>query len=445
MESEFVVIVSTVVLFGLLLFEVPVALSLLGAGGLGVYLLGGMRPLDGAFGAAPFTSTNSISMAVIPLFILMGALAVHGRIAEQVFSVARHHLRNLPGGIGLATIAGCAGFAAVSGSSVATAATFARMSISQMTDSGYPKHLAAGIVATSGTLGVLIPPSVLLVFYGILSGESIGKLLIAGIIPGLISAAAIAAYVFLAARSIDGRNRARKIQSPDEGLTDISKDPLPYRGLGRVIILFLIVVGGIYTGVFTSSEAAGIGALAACFFMVIELRHEGRSVVLAKSSAAVREAVSTSAMIFLIVIGASVFSFMLVLSGLPEAFISWATDLAVPAWLIVGCILLICIPLGMALDSFSIMAIMVPLTYPVVTGLGYDGIWYGILIVKMCELGLITPPVGVNAFVVAGAADDVPVEVVFRGIVPFAFVDLVVIALLFALPVIALWLPARMI
>lgn len=445
MAPELVVAIAIAILLLLLILELPIALALAGSGGAGIFLLAGPRAFNGALGAAPFTATSSYSLAVIPLFILMGALAVHGRIAEHVFSVGRYHLRRLPGGLGVATVVGCAGFAAVTGSSVATAATFARMSVGEMINNGYSKQFAAGIVASAGTLGVLIPPSVLLVFYGLLTGEGIGDLLIAGVIPGLLSAFVMAAYVV-------GNARFRGIAKGDTELsgevrrttlTGKGRSVLPYRGVWRVLTLFVVIMGGIYTGIFTSNEAAGIGAMIALLVLIFEHRKEGPQYMMSRVFEALRETGSTSAMIFMIMIGSSIFSYMLVLSGLPEDFVGWITHLNIPAWLIVAAILVFCIPLGMALDSISIMAITVPLTYPVIVSLGYDGIWYGILMVKMCELGLITPPVGANCFVVSGVA-KVPLEEVFRGILPFVVLDLVLVTILFLVPELSLWLPAMM-
>ena len=447
MTPELIVLCAVVVLFVLLALEVPVALSLGISGVFGIYLISGERAVLGALGGTPFSSTNSYSLAVIPLFILMGSLAVHGRIAEHVFAIARHHLKSMPGGLGVATIAGCASFAAVTGSSIATAAIFAKMSVGQMIRNGYPPQLAAGLVAAAGTLGALIPPSVLLVFFGIVAGESIGKLLIAGIIPGLLGAVIYAVYIMFAARNIrvPDEKLAEELQ---QSLADTRRrrgKGLPYRGLVRIGILFLAVVGGIYTGSFTSNEAAGVGAIFALAILVWERRSDGLGSILTCVKDALSEAASTTGMIFLIVVGAGIFSYMLVLSGMPQVLTAWITALDVAPWVIVAAILILCVPLGMALDSFSIMGIVVPLTYPIVTGLGFDGIWYGVLIVKMCELGLITPPVGVGAFVVAGAAKEVPIEQVFRGIVPFVFLELLTVALIFAFPAIALWLPQQMV
>jgi C4-dicarboxylate transporter DctM subunit len=447
MTPELIILMSVLALLALLALELPIALALASSGTLGIYLLSGTRAMNGALGGLPFSSTNSYSLAVIPLFIFMGAIAVHGRIAEQVFSVARYHLRKLPGGLGVATVAGCAGFAAVTGSSIATAAIFARMSVGEMVKHGYSKSFASGIVAAAGTLGALIPPSVLLVFYGIISGESIGKLLIAGIIPGVLGAVIYAAYVTFTARKFDRPSDA-DLASTLEWITTRNgkKRPvLPYRGIVRVVALFVIVVGGIYSGFVTSNEAAGLGALISLIFLVLELRKEGPTVIWNCVKSGLHEAATTTGMIFFIIVGASIFSYMLVLSGLPQQFTAWATTLPVPSWVIIALILAFCIPLGMALDSFSIMAIVVPLSYPIVVGLGFDGVWYGVLIVKMCELGLITPPVGVGAFVVAGATKDIPLETVFRGIVPFIFLELLVVLLVFVMPSLATWLPNLMV
>lgn len=449
MSPEIIVLLAVILLILLLSFEVPVALALGLSGATGIYLLDGFRAMQSTLAAVPYSATSQYSLVVIPMFILMGTLAVHGRIAEQVFAVAQHHLRRLPGGLGLATVSACAGFAAVTGSSVATAATFGRLSVDEMCKHGYSPSFAAGIVASAGTLGALIPPSILLVFYGILTGESIGVLLIAGIIPGILSAVIYGAYVIYKGRKIvpamtdaPSINSKSEDQNPKNQLERKRTRP-PYRGVVRVAILFTVVVGGIYTGTFTASESASIAAMLAAGMLCLELRREGAGVIWQRVRSALTECASTSSMVFLILVGAGIFSYMLVSAGIPAQFTAWATELPVPPWAIVALILILLIPLGMALDSFSIMAITVPLAYPVVTGLGFDGIWFGILVVKMAELGLITPPVGVNAYIVAGSAKGVSAETVFRGIAPFTVLDAFTVVMIFLIPAIVTWLPSQ--
>jgi C4-dicarboxylate transporter DctM subunit len=435
MSDPIAVLIAVALLLVLLLLRVPIAFALAGAGVLGITLVGGWASAFASLGGTPFTATASYSLVVIPMFILLGSLATQARIAEQVFAVAQRHLGRIPGGLGVATVAACAGFAAISGSSVATAATFGKLSIGEMRKHGYPGAFAAGVVATAGTLGAMIPPSILLVMYAILTGESVAVMLAAGIIPGIVQALAIIAYVMWRGRSIKPPTRA------DGAADTTSGQRPPYRGLLRLGLIFVIVVSGVYTGIFTVSESAAIAAIFAGLMLLVERRDEGIKGALKRMYDGLRDTASTSSMILLILVGSGLFSYFLVLAGVPTAFADWAAELPVPPVMVVVALLLTLIPLGMFLDSFSILAITVPLIYPVVTDLGFDGVWLGVLIVILCEIGLITPPVGVNAYVVAGASHGISVEQVFKGIVPFVVLMIGYATIIFLVPSLSTWLP----
>lgn len=439
MNPDLVVMLAVMLFIVLIAIEMPVAWALAFSGACGIVVLASTGVARGFLGGIPYTSTAVFSLTVIPMFILMGTLALHGRIAEQLFEIADRGVGRVPGGIGIATVAACAGFAAVTGSSLATAATVGRIAVQQMIDHRYNRSFAVGIVAAAGTLGAMIPPSVLLVIYGILTGEPIAALLIAGIIPGAVSALLYAVYIYVRAPKLIDADRGAGEALDERG----ARTPLPWRGLVRTGMLFVVVVGGIYSGVFTATESGALGALLALVLMVYELRKEGGSEIGRRLSLALREAASITSMSFAILVGAGVFTAFLVLAGVPRRLTSWILDTGLPPTAIIVLLLLIMIPFGMALDPLSIMVITVPLAYPVVSALGFDGIWFGILVIKMIELGLITPPVGVNVYVVTGSVKGVTAEEGFRGVLPFGAVDLLTVAIFFLLPGLVLWLPRQ--
>ena len=435
------VLIAVVALLVLLAIEMPVALALAASGALGLVILHNAGFAGAVLGGAPFSSLFSFSLTIVPMFILIGIFAVHGKIAEQVFAISSHVFRRLPGGLGSATVMACAGFAAVSGSSVATTATMARLGIDQMIRYGYPPSFAAGIVAASGTLGVMIPPSIILVLYSIMTGESTGKMLAAGIVPGVLSAASYIIYIIAVGRRLPVSAGAPSTPGKEAPPRDETLRSLPWRGLVRVVFIFAIIMGGIYSGFFTPTESGALGAVAALLMMLLELRRERPAVRWRAFSAALKESAQTTSMVFAIVIGSAIFSNFLISSGAPRDLTNWLVHLDAPPAVIVLLLLLVMIPLGMALEGISILVITMPLMYPIVTELGYDGVWFGIMATKMIELGLITPPVGITCFVVAGNSRSVTVEQAFAGIWPFVVLDLAALAFFFAFPEVVLWLP----
>lgn len=428
--------------FGLLLVcEVPIGYCLGLSGALGVVLNRGFEVGSATLAGAAFESVASYSLTIVPMYILVGMFALYGRIAEHVFVVADRILGTVRGGLGIATVAACAGFAAVTGSSVATAATVGRLSINEMRKRGYPGGVAAGIVASGGTLGILIPPSIILALYGVLTGESIEFLLTAGIVPGLISAAVFSGYIFLRNPARAGSQPPTAAEQPDTTSPRAPLRRLPWRGLFRIAALFAIVMGGVYSGWFTVTESGALGAFFALGMMAVELRREGLARLTKGIRDALKETAATTSMSFFLLIGSSVFTFFLVSAGIPTAFTRWVVDLDVPPKLIVLLLLVAMIPLGMALDSLSILIIVVPLAHPIIDAMGFHGVWFAILFVKMIELGQITPPVGINVFIASGVSGVQP-EQVFKGIVPFAFLDMLIMLLLFVFPDLVLWFPS---
>ena len=450
MDTPTIVLIALSVLFALIVMRIPIALALLAAGLAGLLLL---RDLDYALATAAHVAYDTPAryvLIVIPMFIAMGIFAKHGTFAQDAFALAERLLRKLRGGLAMATVMTCAGFAAVSGSSVATVASIGPLAIREMRRHNYSVTLAAGVVGASGTLGVLIPPSVVLVLYGIVSGESIGALLIAGIVPGIVSAVMYFAAIYSwglrrpAMMGVDAGTTAGNEGAAGEadGPGDVPRPRLGAAAytLSRVVILMMVVVGGIYTGIVTATEAAGLGAIVALIFFLIDAVR-ARAGLWTPFRQATLESVSLTSMAFALLVGAAVFTFFLVLAGVPKMLTDWVIALPIPDAVIVVIILLAFIPLGMFLDPISMLLIAVPLVHPVVTAMGYDGIWFAILVVKMIEIGLITPPFGMNAFVVAGASRYVTVEQSFAGILRFLPVDLLTILLLFLFPPLVLWLP----
>ncbi len=456
------VVLVVVIMLVMLALRMPVAFALGLSGALGLFALRGDAFATRTLGSAPFAETATFSLTIIPMFILMGMFAVKARVAEQVYKVAAHAFRHFPGGLGVATVMACAGFAAVSGSSIGTAATMSRLSVGEMQRHGYRTSMATATVAVAGTLGVLIPPSVILVLYAIMTRESVAKVLAAGIIPGILSACAYALYIIIASRSDRSKVRAKQL---DRALVQASGAPagalvqaaeprsetvnppdtrwrdLPMRGVVRVGILFFIVLGGMYSGIFTPTESAAIGALAAGIMLVAEMYKEGWKATSRAIVEALKETAGTTSMVFAIIVGSAILSVFFVAARVPHMLTEAVISAGWNPHVTMGLLLLALIPLGMALESISILVITVPLLYPVATELGFDGIWLAILIVKLIEIGMVTPPVGINCFVVAGAS-GVRVTEIFKGVLPFVIVELILVVILFFVPQLSLWLPS---
>lgn len=447
-----VIAIVLLLMLVLLLLRVPVAVSLGLSGALGLVALRGINHTTLELGAVPFSETATFSLTIIPMFILMGMFAVRANVAAYVFKIADRILGRLPGGLGIATVAASAGFSAVSGSSISTAATMARLSVKEMRAAGYPASMATALVAVAGTLGSMIPPSTFLVLYAILAQVSVAEMLAAGIIPGILSAIAYSLWIMFSGwrmRRQDTVVDADNVQDALHQATEINAKKLettplgqlPWRGLVYIVILFAIVLGGMYSGIFTATESAAFGAIAAVIILLFELRKEGTKGIWDGITTALQNTASTTAMVFFIVIGSGLLSSFFIAARVPnmitEAVLSW--NIAPQLAMLI--LLLSLIPLGMVLESLSLLMISVPLLLPVALEFGFDPIWLGILLVKLIEIGMVTPPVGINAFVVAGTT-GIRSETVFKGIMPFFLIDLVLIAIFFLLPDLILYLPS---
>jgi tripartite ATP-independent transporter DctM subunit len=428
------------VLMFLIAAEVPVAFALGIAGLTGIVRMEGVSSALNSLAAIPYNTSSSYTLTVVPMFILMGLLVSHAGMIDGIFNIAQRLTRRIPGGLGVATVLAATFFGGISGSSVADAATIGRVSIDEMCKRGYDKPFAAALVAAAGTVDILIPPSVALVMYGIVSGASIGALLLAGIIPGLLTAAVYILLIVAISGRYERRQRAVRLAPHPSAIIE-GKDVF---GVIGGAILFAVVVGGIYSGAVTATEAGALGtfaALAMSILFVLAWNRTGKWPVWELIRASFGETGALTAMIFALIVGATIFSHFLVLTGLPDELSTWVVDLGLPPALVVIALLLILLPLGMLIDGLSLLLILAPLFHPIVTELGYDGIWFGILFIKCIEIGLLTPPVGLNVFVVAGLFKDLRVEDVFRRITPFIAAELVVTAILFSFPSIITALP----
>lgn len=475
MTPEIAVLIVGLVFAVLVVCETPIAMALAASGGLGILLLRDAPQVTAAFADVSYGSVASYGLVVIPMYVLLGIFALRGHLADRVYRIGSRVFGRFRGGLGIATVGACAGFAAVTGSSVATAATIGRVSVHEMRAQGYRAPFATGIVASAATLGILIPPSTILVIYGITARESIQRLLMAGIVPGVISAVVLAVFIAWRARqNVDDVRASLEKELELVGAAPAPQATVPVgssRGSGAlpggdtavpggdastedwpvqlraviwITLIFLCVMGGIYGGFFTVTESGAIGALLALVMLVCENLRMGARGIAGQIGRALVESASVTSMMFAIVIGASVLSLFLVMTRIPIRLSDWVAGLPLPNTLMLIVICAIVILLGMVLESMSIVLITVPLLYPLVTGLGYDGVWFGILLVKLIEIGLLTPPVGLNVYVISGAS-GVSVEKAFRGVMPFVLVDLCLVALFIALPGIVLWLPNTLI
>jgi len=385
----------------------------------------------GIAGTIPHSKAVTYALSVLPMFILIGFLAFHAGITKALFEAAKRWFGRLPGGMAVGTVFATAGFAAVSGASTATAAVFSRVAIPEMLKEGYDKRLSAGVVAAGGTLATLIPPSAILVIYAIIVEESVGKLLLAGFLPGVVSAIIYAAIIVVAVMIKPERAPPSRVYPWKERVTSL---PGTFPIFGVIFIIF----GSMYFGWATPTEAGALGA-----FVVFIL-----AMIRGMPSSALKEAlIETSkltVMIFTIIWGVLIYVRFLGFAGLPQAFASWIDSLPYSPLTILICILLVYAILGMFMDAIGMLMLTLPVVHPAIVVLGYDTIWFGIIVVKMVELCLITPPIGLNCFVVSGVVPEIKVQDVFRGCFPFFVADVLTVAVLIAFPQIVLIVPNMM-
>jgi len=418
----------TAALLALIALRVPMAVAMIAAAAGGIVVIQGWDAALFQIGATPFSVTE-YGLSVVPLFILMAEFASRSGLARELYAAAAAFVGHLRGGLAIATLMGCAGFATISGSSLATAATIGGVALKEMDRFGYDPRLAAGAVASGGTIGILIPPSILLVIYGVMTEQSIGKLFAAGFLPGLMLTALFIVTVLI-------WTSLRPGAAPRSARQPSAARFLALREVWAVVLIFAVVIGGIYGGLFAPTEAAGIGAAGTLVVALLRRRMTWRIFVDSLMAAAV-----TSSMVFLIVIGSSVFSSFLTVTGMTTALKDVVTSSGVSPLAVLLIILAVYLLLGCFMESLGMVLLTVPVFYPIVVQLGFDPIWFGILLVMVVELGLVTPPVGLNVYVVRGVAPHIALGQIFVGVAPFLLAFLVGIALLIIWPKIALWLP----
>ncbi|MFL6930576.1 MAG: TRAP transporter large permease [Xanthobacteraceae bacterium] len=432
MSSDVVAILGFVVLFVLMLLRVPVgmAMGLVGVSGF-AYLVGGGPALKNV-GHTTMRTVTDYNFAVIPLFLLMGSFASTSGMSRELFRAANAFLGHFKGGLGIATIAACAGFAAISGSSVATAATFSTVAYPEMRRHGYPDSFATGVIAAGGTLGIMIPPSTVLAVYGLITEQDIGKLFIAGIVPGLL---AVSMYILTI--NIIGWTRAGFLPTGERATWKERVAAL--RDIWAVLLLFVFIIGGLYGGVFTATEAAGMGAGGAFVIGLLRRRLSVDGIL-----RSLLETTRTTAAIFTILIGALLFGYFLTVTQVPQKATEFLVGLGLGRYGVLAIIMLMYLVLGCLMDALAMIILTVPIIFPVIKELGFDSIWFGVIIVMTVELGLIHPPVGMNIFVIKSVIEDMKISTIFYGVLPFIVTDLIRLVILIAFPILATWLPARM-
>jgi len=432
MSGEAIGLVGIIALFVLLMLRVPVAFAMFLVGFLGIWALNGWNAAMGLLSSETFTLASSPELVVVPLFILMGNVASATGMSRQLFNAAYAIVGHVRGGLASATVIGCGGFAALSGSSVASALTMGRVSLSEMERFKYDERLATGVVAAGGTLGILIPPSTGFVIFAILTEQSIGRLFLAGVLPGLLLLSAfVLAVTFLC--------WLRPGYGPPGPRTSTTEKLRALGGALPILAVIVVTIGGIYGGVFSPVEAAGVGAGFVIFYGTVT-----RQLSLSAFWQAARNSVVTTATVMLILIAAHMINPFLALSHIPsyvgEALV--ALDMPVLGTLLL--ILLMYLVLGCFLEGFAMLVLTLPIFFPVVLSLGIDPIWFGVLVVLTLEMGLVSPPVGINVFIVKSVAPKVSLANIFRGVFPFWIAMLVTLMILVAFPQVSLFLPNTM-
>lgn len=420
------------VLFILLALRMQIGFAMAAVGFVGFLILGNFESALGILGLEPFQTSAHYTLSVIPLFMLMGQFATHSRLGSDIYDTVYKWLGFLPGGLAMATIGACALFAAISGSSLATVAMFGMIALPEMEKLNYSKRLATGCISAGGTLGILIPPSSVLILYAILTEQSVGRLFIAGIIPGILLSVMFMGTIYVMAKIRPDMGRPGPRFTLKEKIGSM-------KNTWAIFLLFFLVIGGLYTGWFTPTEAAGAGAFGAFMITLLKGRLTWKTL-----TASLRDAAASTAMIFGILIGAMVFQYFMTLSQIPTTLASWIVDAGFSKYMVMACIIFGFIVLGCFMEGLSIMVLAVPIVFPIVTGLGFDPIWFGIIITLTMEMSLITPPVGVNVFVLSGVAKEIPMSTMFKGILPFWAAMFICILILLIFPGIVTYLPDTM-
>ena len=430
MSPETAGIAGILILLLFFLLRMPVAFAMAFAGLLGFAYLGGLESALTLLAQDIFETLSSYPLSVIPLFILMGSFAFASGISQRLYKTSYTWVGQMRGGLTMATVLACAGFAAICGSTAATAATMGRIALPEMKKYGYDDVLATGTVAAAGTLGILIPPSTVLIVYGILTEESIGKLFVAGILPGaILSLFFVVTVILLCLRKPD--------IGPPGPATTWKEKVRAITGIIEAILLFILTIGGLFLGWFSPTQAGAIGASGALLIGVIRGRLKLKIAI-----EAAKDGLRTACMVLFIITGATIFGHFMAISNIPFVLAEWVGNLPLPPMAIMGVMVFIYFIGGFFMDSMALIVVTIPIFFPIVLKLGLDPIWFGVMIVLVGEMGVITPPVGVNVFVIKGIAPDIPLHHIFRGILPFLVALIVLTILLMIFPHIATFLPS---
>lgn len=422
-------LIGCVLLFILLFSSMPVGFAMLVSGLVGFALIVTPQAATSMITAELFDTFSSYNLTVIPLFVLMGQVAFHAGISTRLFKTAYTWIGHLPGGLAMATVGACAGFGAISGSGPATAATMASVALPEMRRYHYSDELASGAVASGGSLGMLIPPSVVFIVYALMTEQSIGALFLAGVVPGIVISILFCISIFI--RCV--RNPELGPAGPKASWKERIKS---LNGVLETLVLFIFVMGGMFLGLFTPIEAAAVGAGGSLLIALVK-----RSLSFTLLHRILLETVRTSGMIFFIVAAAVVFGRFLAVSQIPFFLANWFVSLPLPGFMIMALIIIFFLFMGCFIDSLALVLLTVPIFYPVILELGYNPIWFGVLIVVITQMGVITPPVGVNIYVVSGIERNIPLQTIFKGAMPFLYMLILFAALLMLFPDIALFLP----
>ena len=432
MDRDLVALLGFVGMFALMAIRVPIGIAMGAAGVLGFAALSGWKAGFNLLANVPLSVVTDYNLSVIPMFILMGAFASRGGMSRELFAAGRAWLGHLRGGLAMASVAACGGFAAINGSSVATAATMAQVALPEMRRAGYHPGLSAGLIAAGGTLGIMIPPSVIFVLYGIMTETDIKKLFAAGVLPGLMAIG----FYFLVVQLI---SRMRPDALPRGELHSWSERWASLRGLWAVVLLFVFVLGGIYGGLFTVEEGAGVGAVGTLLIGIAR-----RRLRLPEIRAALIDTLRVSSAIMTIVIGAFLFGYFLTITQFTQKAVAFLVGLPVGAYGVLALVMVGYFILGAIMDELAMILLTVPVVFPAMMQLGFDPVWFGVIVVMAVTFGMICPPVGINVFVINSIARDVTLGRIYRGTMPFITVDVLRLVILCAFPAISLWLPSQL-
>ncbi len=432
LSTDAIAVIGFVSLFVLMLLRVPVGMAMGLVGVTGYSYIVGVGPALKLVGQTSMRTVTDYTFGVIPMFMLMGALVSVSGVSRELFKAANSMIGHLRGGLGVATVLACGGFAAICGSSVATAATFSSVAYPEMRRFGYPQSFSTGVIAAGGTLGAMLPPSTVLAVYAILTQQDIGKLFMAGIIPGLLAMLMYVSTIIIIVK-------VRPDWLPAGELKPWAQRAEDLKAVWAPLVLFIFVIGGLYGGFFTPTEAGGVGASGAFILGVLRGKLNRTN-----TREALLQATRTAAAVFTVLIGALLFGYFLTITQSPQKLTAFLTGMGVGRYGVLAMIMVMYLVLGCLMDAMAMIILTVPIIFPVIIALGFDPIWFGIIIVMTVELGLIHPPVGMNVFVIKSVVQDVSFTTIFKGVIPFVVTDIIRLIILISFPIIALWLPARM-